>query len=184
MKLLSLTLAILLVVAGVPAPTTADGDGRPLADAGLDQSTTVGSTVYLDGGGSLDPDGEIVEYRWSIETPRGETIHPENPDAVTTQFVPDETGRYAVQLTVTGDDGQSQSDTLYVDVEEANDRAPAPTPTPTATPTETATPSSQSTPTPEPSETPSVSDPSTPVPTTDERTSESNQPPTGSILGP
>ena len=120
MELAPLTFAVLLVVAGVPAPTVAGDDGRPLADAGLDQSTTVGSTVYLDGGGSVDPDGEIEAYDWSIETPSGETVRPRDPDSVTTRFVPDETGRYEVRVTVTDEDGQTQSDTLYVDVEEAD----------------------------------------------------------------
>ncbi|WP_435116146.1 PKD domain-containing protein [Halolamina sp. C58] len=133
-------LAVLLVVAGLPMPAvTAADDGRPLADAGLDQSATVGSTVYLDGGGSVDPDGEIVDYDWSIRTPSGERMTPADSDAVTTRFVPDEIGRYEVRLTVTGDDGQTHADTMYVDVEEAPEQQPTETPTETAieTPAET-----------------------------------------------
>ena len=171
MKRLSLLLAILLVVGGVPAPTMADSDdGRPLADAGLDQSTTVGSTVYLDGGGSVDPDGRIVEYDWTIRTPDGETLAPANSDAVTTQFVPDRTGRYDVRLTVTGADGRTRNDTLYVDVGAASER-------PSTTPTETEPPAS--TPTPEPTSTPTDRDDSPDPAPTDE-----NQPPTGEIEGP
>jgi hypothetical protein len=180
MKLISIAFAVLLVVAGVPAPTTAGDDGRPLADAGLDQSTTVGSTVYLDGGGSLDPDGEIEAYDWSIETPGGETVHPRDPDAVTTRFVPEKLGRYEVRLTVTDEDGQSQSDTLYVDVEESNGHPP--TPTATETPTETATPGR--TPTSEPTATPVGSDLPTPTPSTDTPDLDTNEAPSGQIHGP
>ena len=115
----SLVLTLLVVTSGLPAPTAATGADNgesPLANAGLDQSVTPGTTVYLDGGGSVDPDGEIQQYRWSIETPSGESRTPVEPSAAMTRFVPGHTGRYLVQLTVTDDDGNSRSDTLYVDV--------------------------------------------------------------------
>lgn len=191
MKRLSLTLAVLLVVAGVPAPTMADSDdGRPLADAGLDQSATVGDTVYLDGGGSVDPDGEIVEYEWSIETPNGEIVTPADPDAVTTQFVPERTGRYRVRLTVTGDDGQTRSDWLWVDVEAAERSRSTPTRTeapPSTTPTRTDT--SETTSTPEPTPIPGSDSSTSPAPDPDPAdgshpSTDGNQPPTGEIQGP
>ena len=190
MKRLALALAVLLVLSGVPT-TVADDDGRPLADAGLDQSATVGSVVYLDGGGSVDPDGELVDYRWSITTPDGDTITPADPGAVMTRFVPDETGRYRVQLTVTDDDGQSRSDTLYVDVDPSTERQSSPTETPTETATETATA------TPEPTDdtstetAPSTSiDPPNGGPGIDASSNDgtesegTNQPPSGRLLGP
>ncbi len=114
-----LLIALLLVTSTVPALTAADAADTgeaPLVDAGLDQSVVPGTTVYLDGGGSLDPDGSIDSYHWEIETPHGETIPPRDPDAAMTRFVPDLPGRYLVELTATDDDGNSRSDTLYVDV--------------------------------------------------------------------
>ncbi|WP_447836090.1 PKD domain-containing protein [Aeromonas salmonicida] len=36
----------------------------PIADAGEDQSTTSGSMVQLDGSGSTDPNGDILDYTW------------------------------------------------------------------------------------------------------------------------
>ena len=120
MRALSLVVLLLLVTATVPASVPAGADTAdsepPLADAGLDQSVVPGTTVYLDGGGSLDPDGEIESYRWSIETPRGETRTPQEPNAAMTRFVPQQPGRYLVELTVSDQDGHSRSDTLYVDV--------------------------------------------------------------------
>ncbi|KPN31282.1 PKD domain protein [Halolamina pelagica] len=198
MKLRSLALAVLLVFAGVTAPVAAGDDGRPLADAGLDQTATVGSTVYLDGGGSLDPDGEIVAYNWSIETPDGATITPADPTSATTRFIPEEVGRYYVTLTVTGDDGKRHSDTLYVDVERSSDPpAPAPgTATPSETTTATTTPTTgsngettpRSEPTPSAESTPNQVRTAEPEPTAqnapDSTTASTNQPPNGAIRGP
>jgi len=93
----------------------------PLAEAGLDQSARTNATVYLDAGGSLDPDGEIAQYEWRIERPDGTAGTPACGSCVTTEFVPRQAGRYEVTVTVTDDDGATASDTLYVDV---RDRAP------------------------------------------------------------
>lgn len=44
----------------------------PIADAGTDQTTTVGSSVIHDGSASYDPDGGVITYAWSlIEAPTG-----------------------------------------------------------------------------------------------------------------
>jgi hypothetical protein len=178
MKLLPLTLAVLILTSGLPAGALAADDGRPLANAGLDQSASVGETVYLDGGGSVDPDGEIREYSWSIRTPSGDRITPADPEAATTQFVPEEPGRYHVQLTVTDDDGRTQSDTLFVDVDKASD--PGPEPASESTPTETPTATPQEV---EPtSSTPSESAPD--GPSIGDGNEQTNQPPTVEILGP
>lgn len=117
MRVLSTIVAVLLVTSLVPPAAVGTADDGPLADAGLDQQVTQGSTVYLDGGGSYAPDGEIVSYEWTIQTPGDETIEPEEPTAVTTTFEASELGRYEVTLRVTDDEGRSNEDTLYVDVE-------------------------------------------------------------------
>lgn len=165
----SLVLVVVIVVAGavpaggvastggtVPATGSAPAGGTiperstgnvhpeenqpPLVDAGLDQTATVGSTVYLDGGGSLDPDGEIVEFRWEIERPDGSKTTPAKPSDPTTRFSPTAVGEYEITLSATDDDGATRRDTVYVTV------GPAPTPTDTETATETQTP--EETPTP------------------------------------
>ena len=46
----------------------------PIADAGTDISTSQNLTaVLLDGGGSSDPDGDSLTYRWSIVATVGVT---------------------------------------------------------------------------------------------------------------
>jgi hypothetical protein len=104
------------------AAGTAGGQNQdaPLADAGLDQTVPLGATVYLDGGGSVAPDGELVAFEWSIETPDGVTTAHDCLDGgcVQASFDPSQTGVYTVTLTVTDDDGRTASDTLYVTVTE------------------------------------------------------------------
>ncbi len=106
--------AVLLVVASVTGVGIVSANESPLAAAGLDQEVVEGSTVYLDGGGSLDPDGRIEEYRWTITTPNGTTIRPDCPTCARTQFQTKQNGTYNATLTVVDDDGATASDTLYV----------------------------------------------------------------------
>lgn len=109
--------AVLLLVTAATTPALAAPDEPPLADAGLDQTVTRGTTVHLDGGGSRDPDGTITNYAWTIETPNGSTATPDCVDCEQAQFPADTVGEHEVTLTVTGDDGATATDTLYVDVE-------------------------------------------------------------------
>jgi hypothetical protein len=92
-------------------------DGGPLADAGLDQTVPEGATVYLDGGGSVAPEGSIAAYEWTITAPNGTTFSPACVACEQTQFTPTQVGTYEVQLTVTDEAGRTDSDTLYVEVE-------------------------------------------------------------------
>ncbi|MFC7137158.1 PKD domain-containing protein [Halobaculum litoreum] len=131
MRIASLALVVVLLVSAVTTPVAGHPgpeNDPPLADAGLDQTVERGATVWLDGGGSLDPDGEIESYRWAIETPTGDTIDPDDPDAVSTTFVPESVGRYAVTLTVTDDHGVTRNDTLYVEVSSRSGSDPADAP--------------------------------------------------------
>lgn len=115
-RVLAVLLVLVVTVQPVPADTAAANE-RPLADAGLDQRAEWGSTVYLDGGGSRDPDGEIRRVEWTIETPNGTTITPKCGTCLRTAFTPSQAGRYTVTLRVTDDDGATATDTLYVTVD-------------------------------------------------------------------
>jgi hypothetical protein len=110
---------LLLTVLLLGGGGVAAGGEPPLADAGLDQQVERNATVLLDAAGSRDADGTIRSYRWTIETPDGRTVQPHDADAPRTSFVARRTGRYEVTVTVTDDEGQTASDTLYVDVDPA-----------------------------------------------------------------
>jgi hypothetical protein len=107
--------AFALLWVGVATANTA-----PLADAGLDQEAQNGTTVYLDGAGSTDPDGSIAAYEWTITAPDGSTATPECRTCGQTNFVPNATGQCNVTLAVTDGDGATREDTLYITVEAAD----------------------------------------------------------------
>ncbi|GAB3410774.1 hypothetical protein GCM10027435_01710 [Haloparvum alkalitolerans] len=118
----ALALLFVCLFLGAPLAGAADAEA-PLADAGLDQSVSQGTTVHLDGGGSYDPDGEIVAYEWEILAPDGSTAA--TPTGRTPTFEAAALGTYDVTLTVTDDAGRTASDTLHVRVSEGDPPAVA-----------------------------------------------------------
>ncbi len=80
----------------------------PTAYSGPDQSVVTGSTVYLDGRGSFDPDGDPLTYQWQIfSSPAGSTASLNDPSSATPTFVADVVGQYIILLTV--NDGELDS---------------------------------------------------------------------------
>ena len=112
--LLVATLAFVVGLGGVAA-----ADSGPLADAGLDQEVASGTTVHLDATGSSHPDGSIEDYEWTIRTPGGRQIRPACPTCARTEFTPTDPGRYDVTVTVTDANDRTDSDTLFIYVNEA-----------------------------------------------------------------
>ncbi|MFB6270567.1 MAG: PKD domain-containing protein, partial [Halobacterium sp.] len=113
-------IAVALLVTAATTPAVAAANEAPLADAGLDQTVTRGTTVYLDGTGSRDPDGSIERYQWTITAESGDATNATSPQCTTcerTQFQAEATGTYRVTLEVTDDDGATTTDTLFVTVE-------------------------------------------------------------------
>ncbi len=101
-------------------PGIAASNEAPLADAGLDQNVTRGTTVYLDAGGSRDPDGAIERYHWTVAAESGDvpnTTTPHCRDCQQTRFQAEATGTYRVTLEVTDDDGATATDILYITVD-------------------------------------------------------------------
>jgi len=96
------------VVVTVVAPNSA-----PVADAGADQSVSVGETVTLSAIGSADSDGMIVDYTWTFMYD-GELM---TLTGMEVEFEFEIADTYEVTLTVTDDEGASDTDTVIIIVE-------------------------------------------------------------------
>ena len=86
----------------------AEGNNKPVAEAGPPQSVEVNDTVTLDGSGSTDVDGDPLTFQWSLTPPPGSTATLSDPTAVMPTFVADVEGAYVAQLIV--NDGMENSD--------------------------------------------------------------------------
>jgi hypothetical protein len=100
----------------------------PTANAGADQAITLPTnTVVLNGSGT-DTDGTIATYAWTkVSGPAGGAI--QTPDAATTSITGLNAGTYVFRLTVTDNDGATDTDDVQVVV---NNAPPAPNVAPTA----------------------------------------------------
>ncbi|MBS3762598.1 MAG: tandem-95 repeat protein, partial [Planctomycetes bacterium] len=98
--------------------TVNDVNDGPVADAGADQTVADtdndgSETVSLDGSASSDPDGTIASYSWI-----------EDATEIATGATPEVTldvGTHDITLTVTDDDGATDSDTVTITISDPND---------------------------------------------------------------
>ncbi|MBI2017206.1 MAG: hypothetical protein HYS77_16985 [Candidatus Rokubacteria bacterium] len=87
----------------------------PVAKAGPDQTVSVGDVVTLDGGASVDADGDLLTYTWRfVSRPAGSVATLSDPTLVNPQFQVDKAGTYAGQLVVTDGFAESEPDTVAV----------------------------------------------------------------------
>ncbi len=84
--------------------TKAGTNGRPVADAGPDQSVKVGQQVTLEGNGS-DPDGDPITYEWSVISKPAGAATPWSGSSIEQNPVFDaaQAGDYIIQLVVKDD---------------------------------------------------------------------------------
>jgi hypothetical protein len=95
--------------------TGSTANGPPVADAGPAQNVTIPTTVFLDGSGSSDPDGDALAYSWSFSSrPDGSTATLAGPTTVTPNFSPDLAGVYVVSLVVNDGQLDSAPDTVQI----------------------------------------------------------------------
>ena len=90
----------------------------PVANAGSDRGVTEGDSVSLDGSGSTDSDGTIVDYSWELISPDVElTITNANQaQASFTAPAVDADTDYVFRLTVTDDDDASANATVTISI--------------------------------------------------------------------
>jgi subtilisin-like proprotein convertase family protein len=85
----------------------------PIADAGPDQVADLGDTVTLDGTGSSDPEGDPLSYSW-VQTAGPAVTLTGATTANPTFTAPDGPGTITFELTVTDDEGLTDTDTVDV----------------------------------------------------------------------
>jgi formylglycine-generating enzyme required for sulfatase activity len=93
-----------------------EGNLAPTARAGAPQTVAVGTSVVLDGSGSLDADGDPLTYRWSVGNNPGEPVVLSDSTAVAPDFMPNLLGSYVFGLIVDDGDSPSLLDTTVVTV--------------------------------------------------------------------
>jgi hypothetical protein len=93
-------------------------DRPPVARAGVDQSSTVGDVVRLDGNGSSDPDGDSLTYVWRQLS--GFIVEVVTGGNGAGTFTVSEAGVYQFELTVSDGRGGASADTVKVTVEASN----------------------------------------------------------------
>ncbi|MGH9893469.1 MAG: PKD domain-containing protein, partial [bacterium] len=106
--------------------TVTTENSPPVADAGPDQTVSLGATVQLEGSGSTDADGDLLTYAWSlITTPTSSGAQLSDPAAPNPTFVADKPGTYIAQLIVNDGTVGSTPDTVVITTENSRPVADA-----------------------------------------------------------
>ena len=101
--------------------TVFDDNTPPMADAGPDQTGTIGVEVVLDGSASSDPDGDSLGFAWDFAAiPGGTAAEIQDADAEVARFTPDVDGDYVVELVVDDGSASSAPDSTVISVSSAN----------------------------------------------------------------
>ncbi|MCB9764392.1 MAG: PKD domain-containing protein [Alphaproteobacteria bacterium] len=107
--------------------TATGANTAPVADAGPDQTVSLGGPVQLDASGSSDPDGDTITYAWSFRSlPAGSSLT--NSDftrryKVDASFTPDVVGDYEVRVYVS-DGTAADTDTAIISVTSGSNTPP------------------------------------------------------------
>jgi hypothetical protein len=84
---------------------------RPIAAQVPSGAARVGETITLDGSGSMDPDGDVLSFSWTLDArPTGSAARILDADQPIALLVPDLPGEYLVTLVV--NDGKISSGDL------------------------------------------------------------------------
>ncbi|MFT5584487.1 MAG: hypothetical protein ACI9VR_002072 [Cognaticolwellia sp.] len=102
---------------------TSEGNKPPVADCGPNQAVEVGERVQLDGGTSIDPEGEALTYNWTLSPPDGSSASLSDPSASDPSFEADITGTFRAKLLVS-DGALESSCSLRVDAGDVGNLPP------------------------------------------------------------
>ncbi len=100
-----------------PAFATIVVNSPPVADAGPDQTVDAGSAVSLDGTGSWDPDGDLLDFAWSFAShPFGSDAELSDTTVAQPSFLADVPGTFVLSLVVSDGIATSAPDQVSVTV--------------------------------------------------------------------
>ena len=88
----------------------------PIADAGPEQTVSVGDVVLLDASQSSDANGDALTYSWTWTSNPGDAVLV-NPTSVAPSFTPSVAGIYVLSLLVSDGNGGSHAAGVLVNVE-------------------------------------------------------------------
>lgn len=114
---------LLLAGCGGGGGTGAGGGSNniPVANAGLDQEVTTGSSVVLDGSDSSDADADTLTYSWTLITrPAGSSAVLATSSAVNPTFTADLDGQYVARLVVNDGVVDSAADDVTITAASGN----------------------------------------------------------------
>lgn len=101
--------------------TAVASNTAPVANAGNDQNVATGATVQLDGSASIDSDGDLITYSWTVaSSPEGSAASLSDATIVNPTFVADLDGQYTLELVVADSELQSVVDSVTITAETAN----------------------------------------------------------------
>ncbi|WP_163933714.1 PKD domain-containing protein [Paraferrimonas sp. SM1919] len=93
-----------------------DANTFPTASAGPDETFQGANVIVrLDGSKSSDADGDSLSYQWTISSaPSGSTSVVSKADSPFAFFAPDVSGNYELELTVTDQNGNTDTDSVII----------------------------------------------------------------------
>jgi predicted extracellular nuclease len=87
----------------------------PVAVLDAPETGAVGTLVVLDGAGSFDPDGDLLDYEWTlIDAPDGAVADLDATTGASVGFTPDAAGLWVVELAVR--DGRGGTDSVTAEI--------------------------------------------------------------------
>ncbi len=99
---------------------------KPIADAGVDQTSSLGEEVSLDGSRSSDADSDPLTYDWKTTSqPDGSSVVLVGPTSVNPKFTSDKKGDFVFQLVVNDGKEDSDKDTVVISVADPNGKPTA-----------------------------------------------------------